>query len=696
MSVMRHLCAFLVLTAFSCMPAYAASSGGTEHVKVELLADRSVARPGETVTLAITQDIIPEWHTYWRNPGDSGYPSIATWGLPAGWTAGPILWPTPERLPSGPLVNYGYAGHVVLLTEVKIPQASTPGSTAAVHLGFSWLVCQESCIPESADLDLALPIASPGQAAAPANTAFFQEAREHLPKPAPFKSEFSLDGKVITLRLHTEAPGSAFFFPVNPRLLDNSARQVLTRGEDGFTLKLERGPTPLHGSLDMVDGVLEFADSPVEVSSYAIAATGSVAPLPAQAGTSRLGLLAAIGLALLGGMILNLMPCVFPVLSLKVLALARHAQAQGADKARYSDSGVAYAAGILVAFALIAALLLGLRSAGHAVGWGFQLQSPIFVLCLAWMLFVMGLSLSGLFTVSDRFVNFGSRLAARRGFAGSFFTGALAALVATPCSAPFMSTAVGFAVTQPWPMAVAIIEALGVGLALPYVLLASWPRLVALLPRPGAWMDRLKQFLAFPLYGSAVWLLWVLSLQAGPGGVLVGLGGAVLLAFALWCLAEAGRVEKSRSIFLVLSVLGTAAALAGLASPLVTTVPQQSATSDSFIPQGWESYSDARLQELQRSDKPVFVDLSAAWCLTCILNEKVALDGDMTAELHRRGIVLLKGDWTNQDPAITALLASFGRNGVPLYVYYPPGGKPPVVLPQVLTSGEVTEAIGGG
>ena len=684
------LSGLLVLTGAG--RAHAASLAETEHVKVQLLADKAAIAPGDTVTLALEETIIPEWHTYWRNPGDSGIAPTVTWTLPAGFTAGEILWPAPTRLAYGPLVNFGYSDHTVLLTQIVVPATAVPGTDATLTAAFSWLVCQESCIPESAKLDVTVPVAAAGMIDA-SQSAFFATARGALPQPAPYTADIAIDTKVMTLNVKSSIPRDAFFFPYRSGLMDDAAPQVLHATNEGYTLALARGE--LHQPFQTLEGVLEVAEAgTTQPRALTLSAPVTMAaPLPPAVPRSTLTIAGAMVLAVLGGLLLNLMPCVFPVLSLKVLALAAHREQSRAVTVR---AGLSYAAGVLCAFCLVAGLLLGFRAAGGTIGWGFQLQSPPFVLCLAWLLFILGLSLSGLFSVAGSFIGLGSRLAGRGGDAGSFFTGALAALVATPCSAPFMGTAVGFAVSQPWPIAIAIIECLGLGLALPFLLISCFPTLARLLPRPGAWMERFKQFLAFPLYGSAAWLVWVLSLQSGANGVLIALGGALLLSFAIWIGNTAGHAARPwKWVARIVATLAVLSAITGAASPSLRPATPASG-GNAFIPAGWEPYSDTRLRALQQAGTPVFVDMSAAWCITCMMNERVALGPETAEILHHRGIVLMKGDWTNQDPAITAMLAAFGRNGVPLYVYYPGPGKAPVVLPQLLTPHTVLTATDPG
>ena len=415
---------------------------------------------------------------------------------------------------------------------------------------------------------------------------------------------------------------------------------------------------------------------------------------PAEPASWR-GLLWALILAMAGGLVLNVMPCVLPVLSVKVLALAGHA---GGSRAVMLAHGCAYTTGVLVTVGLVAGSLLGLRAGGELVGWGFQLQSPVFVSLLAYLLFLMGLSLSGVVILGSRLTGAGSGMAEKTGYSGSFFTGALATVVATPCTAPFMATAVGYALVQPAPMAFAVFLALGLGFALPYLALSLAPGWASLLPRPGAWMERLKQILAFPLYASVAWLVWVLSQQAGPTGLAACLAGLVLLALAAW-LYEATRHGAGlwRGLGRPVAI---ASAIAALGLAIFTAAPTTTAGARTPDDPAWEPYTAARLAELRSGGVPVFVNVTAAWCITCLVNERVALRSPrVAARLAQKGVTPLKADWTNRDPAIVQVLGSFQRSGVPLYVLYPgatAGGQDhgrPRVLPQILTEGIVLEAL---
>jgi thiol:disulfide interchange protein DsbD len=402
-------------------------------------------------------------------------------------------------------------------------------------------------------------------------------------------------------------------------------------------------------------------------------------------------LLRATALALAGGLVLNLMPCVLPVLSVKALGLVRHARRHRAGLALH---GLAYTAGVLVSFAVVAGALLVLRAGGEQLGWGFQLQSPVFVTLLAYVMFVLALGLSGLIVIGGRVTGLGRRLTTRAGYAGSFFTGALATVAATPCTAPFMGAALGYAVTQPWGTALLVFEALGLGLALPYLVLTLIPAWQRLLPEPGPWMARLERLLALPLYATVGWLVWVLSQQVGPPAVAVALAGLVLIGVALWLhrVSRAARPRWRRAALVAMVVLAVSAV--GATALDVGGDGRGGARSVAAERSGWEPFSASRLAELRAAGTPVFVNVTASWCITCLVNERVALRSSAVVEAFaRKGVVTLKADWTNRDPTITRVLAAFGRSGVPLYVLYPPGsGGEPAVLPQILSEGLVVDA----
>jgi thiol:disulfide interchange protein DsbD len=691
--------------------AAAAATGPADgpHVAASLVAETSSIAPGSKITLALRQVIEPGWHTYWINPGDSGLPTTIDWSLPPGFAAGQLAWPTPERIAYGPLVSYGYERELLLPVAIEAPATLVPGTNAVIKAHASWLACADICVPEESDLVLTLPVQAGPAAPDPRWAEAFAATRAAIPAANPFPAAIRTEAKTVALSLATGDASKLddiAFFPDQPGVIDNEAPQKIETGAGGLTLILARGELKAQ-PLTRLSGVLAFRDRSTGGDgtrrAIAISVASDAAPLPAATVSAPRvatgpGFAMALLLAVAGGLVLNLMPCVLPVLSLKALALARHAEAAPRT---VRLQGLAYAAGVLASFGLVAGALILLRAAGAGIGWGFQLQSPVFVTIMIYVLFAVALSLSGVFTFGDRLAGIGNGLASRGGYAGSFFTGALATLVATPCTAPFMATALGFALTQPWAMSLAVFEAVGVGLALPYLLLAFVPATRRLLPRPGAWMDRLKQFLAFPVYATAVWLVFVLSAESGTGGVTAALAGLVLIAFAAW-LYETVRLGEGRlrPVALALAALAVMGALGlstlsgrGMAAPAGGV-----AGADGL----WQPFSQARLDALRGAGTPVFVDFTADWCITCKVNERIALDDPAVRRAFAdRGVVALKGDWTRRDAEITRLLEANGRAGVPLYLFYPktvPNGGPadPVVLPQILTADAVLHEVEGG
>ncbi|WP_245969724.1 protein-disulfide reductase DsbD family protein [Thiocapsa rosea] len=663
-----------------------------------LVAERSEIAPGETVDLALVFEIRPGWHTYWRNPGDSGDPPRVEWTLPEGVEAGPLSWPRPEVIPVGPLANYGYSERVVHLIALSVPADWPIGEPVRIRADADWLVCEEHCIPESGRFDLTLPTgagagARPGPID-PAQAEFFAAARVGLPNGRIEGAALGVAGAglglVIPLDELSEEIDGAWFFAGEWGLIEHAAEQPW-RLLDGH-LRIDLLPGALSDQA-APDGLLVVADALGEVRSYEVAAVRG--PLPEEVARDRpIGLPLAFAFALLGGLILNLMPCVFPILAMKALSLVNGLSGQGPEAARERVlHGVAYTTGVLLFFAGLAVLLLALRAGGAAVGWGFQLQYPPFVVFMAYVFFVIGLSLSGAVTLGARLMSLGGARTGS-GTAGAFGTGALAALVAAPCTAPFMGAALGYAVTLSWPLALAIMLTLGFGLALPFLLLSLVPQLARLLPKPGAWMETLKQALAFPMFAAAAWLVWVLSVQTGSAGVALVLGGLVLLAFALWLRERTRGLPSVRRRW---GLAGTSAALIcalylGVATDRLTA-PTLSEGEVSASGLASEPYSPERLAAAIDARRPVFVNMTAAWCITCLVNERVALSAsDVARSFTDAGVLYLKGDWTNRDPAITAYLADHGRNGVPLYVFYPADGDPQV-LPQILTEDMVLRAI---
>ena len=552
---------------------------------------------------------------------------------------------------------------------------------------------------------LTLPVVSAKPGVDARGATAIAQARRAVPATGLWPASFTATPETVVLTvaatgLSADRIAEAWFYPSQWGVIDLAAPQEVEVGDRAMILRMARGSLPA-GAGAPIDGVLvikERLDQATVSQAVAIRATPDGAAVgPTAGGASRVSLLEAVALALAGGLVLNLMPCVLPVLSVKALSLVSHA---GAPARTVRRQGYAYTAGVLVSFGIVAGALLGLRAAGAQVGWGFQLQSPVVVAILAYVFLALGLSLSGVITIGGRIAGLGHAMASRPGYAGSFFTGALATVAATPCTAPFMGVAVGFAVTQPAATAIVVFEALGLGLALPYLLLALVPQWRRLLPKPGAWMERLKQLLAFPLYATVAWLVWVTSQQAGPQGVAVVLAGLVLIAFGAW-VYETGRTAKRRwrltataaAVVMVMASIGLALAPDALS-------PQKTTPGAARGGVAWEPFSARRVAELQSQGKPVFVNFTAAWCITCLVNERVALRSPAVTEAFaRKGVVYLKADWTKRDPEIARVLDSFGRSGVPLYLLYPPARpgqrtrSEPSVLPQILSEGMILEAV---
>jgi thiol:disulfide interchange protein/DsbC/DsbD-like thiol-disulfide interchange protein len=675
---MKHLL-FLLALAMA-LPA-AAQDAPAPKVHARLVAEDKAVAPGGSITIALEEKIAEGWHTYWKNPGDAGAPTEIAWTLPPGWKADAIQWPRPKRLPVGPLMDYGYEGTPWLLSKLTAP-ANAAGS-AAIKAHVTWLVCKQICIPEETMLTIDLPV---GPAAPdPAVAKDFAAARALLPVASPWKITYALAG---TLDLYAAAPSlaaahptSADFFPAHTGLIRNAAPQLVGYAKDGLVLRLT--PGAVVKSAGAVEGLLVLTSSDGSVQALEIHAVPGPVPAadftaPASGGDITLWL--AIAFAFLGGIILNIMPCVLPILAMKALSLASHRQ----DGRGESFS---YAAGAVLSFAVLGLAIVLLRSGGAAIGWGFQLQNPVAVAGFALLIFAVGLNLSGLFEVGS--VTAGEALAGHGGLVGAFFTGVLAVAVAAPCTAPFMAAALGFALTQGALPALAVFVALGVGFALPFLLLGLWPRLLAFIPKPGAWMLTFKQFLAFPMYAAAAWLVWVLAQEAGPRGVILVLGAMILVALAAWLWS------KTRDLAARGRAIGAAATLLVLIGALWGVASLQGTAAAPATSKLGEAYTAEKLASLRAANRPVFVDATAAWCITCLVNEDAVLSRDsVKSAFAARKVAYLVADWTNQNPEITALLKQNGRSGVPLYLYYAPGAKTPLILPQILTESGVLAALG--
>jgi len=622
MAAMRFLLSILALA--SCVASASAAPVRTEHVEAELVAASATAAPGQSLAVALRLKMIPGWHTYWRNPGDSGEPTAIEWKLPPGYSAGGILWPAPQRLPAAHLMNYGYENEVLLPVDIAVPSGATGTATLAAHA--RWLVCsEERCVPEDASFMLDLPVAS----AAPSPWAnAIVRTRAALPVKVDPSWLFSATRTRDGVDLEVKPPAGVTlakltYFPFDEGRIHNAGAQAF----DGTRLSIPRALQPA-GAFNRVAGLLVGGPRPVEID---VPVTGG------GAGGEAPGLALALAFAFLGGLILNLMPCVLPVLSIKVLGFVegKHAGTNaGANVAAMRTHGALYALGVLASFWLLAGALIVLKSFGHEVGWGFQLQSPVFVAFLAALFLLLALNLSGVFEFGSFLPSGVASVRAKNAHADAFFTGVLAVAIASPCTAPFMGAALGYALSEDAVGTLGVFTALGAGMAAPYVMLAVRPGWLRWVPKPGAWMVRFKQVLAVPLYATVVWLAWVFALQVAP------------------------QAEVKT---------------AGI----------------------WEPYVEARITALAAEGKPVFVDFTAAWCVTCQVNKQLVLgQADVVTAFRERGVTLMRADWTRRDPEITRALAALGRNGVPVYVLYPPR-REAKLLPELLTRGAVLAALEG-
>jgi thiol:disulfide interchange protein/DsbC/DsbD-like thiol-disulfide interchange protein len=702
----RKILAVLVIVTLGLGASHGAFAQGKPRdplVEVSLVSEYLEVRPGETFWIAMHQDIYPGWHTYWTNAGDSGEPPSLKWRLRGGLEVGALLFPPPERVPFMDLMNFGYSDEVILPMQVTVPRDAEIGSRLVLEADAQWLVCEDICIPEEGSVSLILRI-GPTNVVDEIWSSIIKDGVGKLPTASPWEVIYEVSDSKISLFLKAPDFAAVFksgtvqeaaFFPHNQGLIQHAEEQTFVASKDGIRLSVGRGYDA--GDLEEVTGLLVFtqdlADGSLTNSFSFVGRKGVVG----NVGGGSLSFLQAILFAFLGGIILNIMPCVFPVLFLKALAFVGKA---GKEAKEVRAQGFSYTAGVVLSFALLGGALLGLRAGGEAIGWGFQLQTPGIVGALAFLLFTVGLSLSGVFTVGGSIAGVGQGLTEKQGHWGSFFTGVLAAVVATPCTAPFMGAAMGFALTQSAFVSLLVFIFLGFGMALPFLILSLFPDLAKKLPKPGAWMERVKQFLAFPMFGAAAWLTWVFGLQTQQTALLALLIGFVFLGFAAWAF-ETSRMAKAPWPTIGKSVAG--ATLVSVIVLLTQIETPQNGTArtgeaNAGISNGlaYEAYSEKRVQDLVAEGKPVFVNFTAAWCISCLANERVVFSRrEVRDAFEARGVTYLKGDWTNRDPEITKALAAFDRAGVPLYLYY--SGEPgvePQVLPQILTPRIMLDALG--
>ena len=708
----------------------------TPQVRAELLAHAPEGvGPGKPLQLGLRIEHQPHWHTYWKNPGDSGLPTTLDFTLPAGFVAGDIQWPTPSRLPIGPLMNFGYEGSLLLPVQVRVP-AGFAGEALTVKLRADWLVCKEVCIPEGGDFVVQVP----AMAATAAHAQAFAGAARARPLPAAgadSRAELKDGALHISIAGLPKAwQGQALqFLPETAGVLLNAApvQGRWNSGVWGVALPVDpqrsAGPATLPAVLTAAGQpaglevavkvttawppIAQAVAAPLpSLGAATVSANGPAAPVePVAPGAvpPPLGLALALLLALAGGALLNLMPCVFPVLSLKMVGFARHAD----DRRGLIAGGLAYTAGVVLSFVALAGLMLALRAGGEQIGWGFQLQSPAVIATLAVLFTLIGLNLAGMFELGSLLPSSVATLQARHPLADSALTGVLAVAVASPCTAPFMAASLGLALTLPVHEALVIFAALGLGMALPYLAASAWPRIARALPRPGPWMVNFKALMAFPMFATVVWLTWVLGTQTGVDGAAALLGLLVAVAFAAWALGAPTLSPGARRGMAVVAMVLLAAALVWALpswrqSAIAATAAAGTPASDGTAPSGpaaaagpategkelWQPWSAERVAQAQAEGRAVFVDFTAAWCVTCQFNKRATLGHpDVMAAFASKRVLLLRADWTRRDAAIANELARLQRSGVPVYALYAPGSTGPRLLSEILSVGEVTAAI---
>ena len=681
------------------------SSVTTEQVRAELLVHApDGAGPGKTVWVGLQLTHQPHWHTYWKNSGDSGLPTTLQWTLPTGVMAGDIAWPLPRKIPIGNLANYGYEGTVLLPVPLTITPDFKPSllnSDLEIKLKASWLVCRETCIPEEGEFALRLPV----RRSTALNGAAFDASLKAQPTPFSGESRVVVDGSAIKVSVAGLPPvlqGKTLeFFPETPGVIETAApwTQKWSQSAQGevwtatVPLSSQRSQSPAEMPLVLAldsNGQRQgfVTQAKVEGSWPQVQAIQDVSPALAAALKANanpevaLSFWAALVGALLGGLILNLMPCVFPILAIKVMSFTKHAN----DRRGHRISGMAYSAGVVFSFLALGALMLGLRSAGEQLGWGFQLQSPAVVAALAVLFTVMGLNLAGVFQFGQFLPSRVLLLESKNPAGNAFLSGVLAVAIASPCTAPFMGASLGLALGLPALQALLIFAAIGVGMALPYLGASLIPAVARLLPRPGAWMNTFRRVMAFPMFATVVWLVWVLGQQSGIDGAGALLALLVSLSLVLWTFSLKGR---SRVILATFSI----AIFALLTGAIGQNVIQPMAMNGATAPSGrWQAWAPGRVDQVLAKGGPVFVDFTAAWCVTCQYNKATLADAGVLADLDAKGVTLLRADWTRRDPAITAALSQLGRNGVPVYVIYK-NDRAPVVLSEILSVQELRSAL---
>lgn len=688
--------------AASAQDEYSLGPVDASEVEAELVADVSAIRPGQEFQLALRMKMDPHWHIYWINPGDTGLVPEIEWSLPEGFEVGPLEFPVPHRIPTPPLMSYGYEGEVFILAKAKAPESLQEGETIRINGHASWLVCEEACIPGDAKLGLELLVGESGGSYAAAEYAEeIANTRAALAVDAPggiIATEDLGDTLVFSLQweglqeVELEEP---YFYVEQISVADSAKAQSFDLVGDVLRVavpKSEYFEEPENGYSGLLYSKNGFgAANGLQAVRFHVA--GDVAltagtggsGLAVGSGSFQIGFAQALLYAFLGGMILNLMPCVFPVLSIKVLGFVQQA---GEDQSKVLKHGLTFTAGVVVSFWILAGTLIALRAAGDSLGWGFQLQQPEFVVVMLVVMFLFGLSMAGVFEMGTSAISLQGKVKGE-GYSGSFFSGVIATAVATPCTGPFMGQALGYALTLSAFQSLTVFSFLALGMATPYLVLSANPALIKKLPRPGAWMETFKQVMSFPMFATCVWLIWLLGAHVGNDGLLYVLGGLLVVAIGAWIYGRWSTPVRAKNTQRIASALALLTVVAGI------WVMLPKAEDESAKEVVWQDYSPELIAELRSGGKPVFVDFTADWCLTCKANELRLLSSDAVHErIEEMNVQLVKADWTKRDAVITKALAEFGRSSVPLYLLYDgKEGSEPRVLPQVLSPDTFLESL---
>lgn len=663
----------------------------TGHALTQLVSEDTSIQPGGTITLGLHQVLQDHWHVYWSNPGDSGLPLTLAWDLPDGWSAGEIIFPAPQPLAFPPLMNYGHEGRPAFLVDMTAAPDAQPGDVATLKVRADWLICDDVCVPEMANLEIILPISEGPGAQDPLGGPIIAAARTKVPTSAPFAAAaYDIGGKPeISFAIADMPSGTPRFFPFAEGLIEPAGAADFQTSSGRLTARFVPSFEYSPATLTSLDGLLTFTKEGVKAPHTAYRVSVPFGPAPAGVSLGDAppaqSVIAVLGLALLGGLILNIMPCVFPIIFLKAGSIA---QSAATDMATVRRHGLFYTAGVILSFLAIAGVLLALRAGGAELGWGFQLQHPLPVSLFAIIMLLIGLNLAGVFEFGTSVQGLGNEMSSKGGNSGAFFTGLLAVAVAAPCVGPFLGGALSYGLTAPGAIGLAVFAVMGLGLALPYLLLSFSPALARLLPKPGLWMQTFKQFLAFPMFATCIWLIWTLTRMSGTQGLVMLLSAMLIIAFGAWIY---GRSQgKGGGIASYVGALGAATAAIAIVSsiaiaPVAAVAVNAPGSGDrSKLPS--DVFSAARLDSLRGEGTPVFVDFTAAWCVTCQSNKITAIKRARVIDaFHETGTVYMVADWTVQDAQITKMLEAFGRSGVPLYLYYAAGAAEPVILPQILT-----------